>query len=363
MNHSACDLINVRNGMLNWRTGELLKHDPKYLSTIQLSVEYDPKATCPALDKFFSEVFPEDCVALAEEFAGYLMIPDASLQKAFIAVGSGGNGKGTFLKLLTHMLGRENISALDIHTLEEDKFAVATLIGKLANIHHDLSRKQLESTSRFKTLVSGDPISGEKKYKDGFTFTPYARLVFSANEFPRSEDKTNAYFRRLIFVEFQNTFADTTKEILKYDQVLANTPGFMSTLLNRAISGLRRVMERGKFTISQTSIKTIEQYKRECNSAYDFVQEFCQIEEWGWISRNEMYTKYTGWCDDNGLKSMSSKNFVNAIRDTSGVKESKREGVRGWAGLSWQPAGPPQTSSDEIAGFGPTKGGRRSDEF
>lgn len=361
INPLACELINVQNGMLDWKNGELLQHDPKYLSTIQISSEYVPDAKCEALDKFFADVFPPDCVALAEEFIGYLLIPDTRMQKAFIAVGAGGNGKGTFLKLLTSLLGKENVSTLDIHTLEDDKFATASLVGKLANVHHDLSRKQLESTSRFKTLVSGDPISGEKKFKDGFTFRPFARLVFSANEFPRSEDKTNAYFRRLIFVEFPNTFSGAAAEILDYDKVLAQTPGFMSALLNRGIAGLRRVMETGRFSISETSTRTIEQYKRECNSAYDFVQEYCHIEEWGWIPRQQMYQKYNGWCLDNGLKPMSSKNFVNGIRDTKGIKEVKREGVRGWLGISWVGGSGPKTGADEVSAFG--NEGKLSSDF
>ncbi len=361
INPHACDLINVANGMLDWRSGHLVPHDPKYLSTIQIAAEYAPDASCEALDKFFTDVFPPDCVALAEEFVGYLLIPDTRLQKAFIAVGAGGNGKGTFLKILTALLGKENVSTLDIHTLEDDKFATASLVGKLANIHHDLSRRQLESTSRFKTLVSGDPISGEKKFKDGFTFRPFARLVFSANEFPRSEDKTNAYFRRLIFVEFPNSFSGAAREVLDFDRILTRTPGFMSTLLNRGIAGLRRVMESGRFSISETSTRTIEQYKRECNSAYDFVQEYCQIEEWGWIPRQQMYQKYDGWCRDNGLKPMSSKNFVNGLRDTKGIKEVKREGVRGWLGISWVSGNGPKTGAEEVQTFGGDK--RLSNEF
>jgi len=361
INPLACELINVQNGMLDWRTEKIVPHDPKYLSTIQISAEYAPEVRCEALDKFFEDVFPPDCVALAEEFVGYLLIPDTRLQKAFIAVGAGGNGKGTFLKILTSLLGKENVSTLDIHTLEDDKFATAALVGKLANVHHDLSRKQLESTSRFKTLVSGDPISGEKKFKDGFTFRPFARLVFSANEFPRSEDKTNAYFRRLIFVEFPNSFSGAASEILDYDKVLTKTPGFMSALLNRGIAGLRRVMDSGRFSISETSTRTIEQYKRECNSAYDFVQEFCHIEEWGWIPRQQMYQKYDGWCRDNGLKPMSSKNFVNGIRDTKGIKEVKREGVRGWLGISWTNGSGPHTSQEEVETFGKER--KVSNEF
>ena len=48
----------------------------------------------------------------------------------------------------------------------------------------------------------------EYKFKDSFEFVPYARLVFSANHPPKSQDASPAFFRRWLVVPFERTFAD-----------------------------------------------------------------------------------------------------------------------------------------------------------
>lgn len=352
LNHRARELINVKNGMLDWRSGELLPHDPKYLSTIQIDAEYHPEASCPELDRFFGDIFPQDCMPLAEEFIGYLLTPDTSFQKAFIAVGSGGNGKGTFLKIITLLLGEQNISTVDLHTLEEDKFARALTLGKLANIHHDIGREELKSTSVFKTITSGDPITMEEKHKQGFNAKPYARLVFSANEFPTSKDKTHAFFRRLIFVEFPKTFFGAKEEVLEYEKKLCSIDTFMPALLNRAIGGLLRLHKNRKFSVSESSRKIDEKYRRDVDSAYDFFRECCILEEWGWIPRRVLYDKYFAWCKDEGITPMGARNFTNSFRKVAGITEGKTEGVRGWIGVSWQNGTPPDTTKDQIDRLG-----------
>jgi putative DNA primase/helicase len=70
-----------------------------------LPVSYDPKATCPNIDQFVAEVFPDDSTHLAYEIAGWLLTPLTSLQKAILLKGQGGNGKSVFIKILTRLLG------------------------------------------------------------------------------------------------------------------------------------------------------------------------------------------------------------------------------------------------------------------
>jgi putative DNA primase/helicase len=347
IDREAREWVNVQNGMLNWKTGELKPHDPKYLSTIQVGAEYDPEAKSEELDKFLEAIFEADALDLVEEFVGYLLIPDTSLQKCFVAVGAGGNGKGTFLKVLSSFLGESNVSALSIHEICEDQFGIANLFGKLANIHHDLEPKLLEKTGKFKNIVSGDELTGEEKYKTHFKFKPFCRLLFSANQFPRTTDRTQAFYDRLIFVPFPNRFRGTANCILDYDEQLIRTPGLLPSFLNRALRGLRRVMERGRFTIPQSSLAVIEEYRRENSSSYDFVREFCTFDDpTGFISRREMYQKYVGWCDESGLKSMSSKQFKKSLADLN-VREMRRSDGRGWSGISWM-NGTPKTEKDEI---------------
>lgn len=348
VNKKAKDLINLKNGMLEWRTGKLHDHSPDYHSLIQINAEWDPDARSEDLEAFYKQIFPDDCVPLVDEFAGYLMIPSTALQKAFVAIGGGGNGKGTFLKILTHLLGPENVSTISLHQIQDDKFATAGLLGKLANVYHDLDPNVLKSTGKFKSIVSGDPLSAERKYKDCFSFEPFSRLVFSANEFPRSTDKTDAYFDRLIFVKFPNKFRGTENQIIDYDQILVNKPKFMSALLNRAVAGLQRLMKNQKFTASSTSQEAIEAYRRECSNALDFLEDYCKrADTFQVIPRKALYEKYTGICEEGGMRPVSVKNFAKSVREW-GALEHKRDGVRMWSGIAWNEDGAPTTNRDEI---------------
>lgn len=117
------DVVNLRNGLLNIGTRQLAKHTPEHLSAVQLPVVYDPTATCPQIDRFISEVFPDDSTTLAFEIPAWLMLPDTSIQKAVLLIGSGGNGKSRYLRMVEAFLGNCNVSNLSLHRLESDRFA------------------------------------------------------------------------------------------------------------------------------------------------------------------------------------------------------------------------------------------------
>ena len=142
LNPSAKTLINVQNGMLNWATGELLPHDPAYLSTVQLPIEWHPDAKSDLLDKFLTEVFPSNALSLAEEMVGYFAIPSTVYQKAFMLCGPGSNGKSVYLQLIGFFIGAENISRVSLHDLEDSPFAAAELQGKLLNVYPEPRRHE-----------------------------------------------------------------------------------------------------------------------------------------------------------------------------------------------------------------------------
>ena len=86
--------VNVRNGLLDRRSGELHPHSPYVVSTIQLPVSWNPDATCARIDRFF-----DDAIAGAREFTyevfGYAIYPRLPIHKALLCYGKGRNGKGT----------------------------------------------------------------------------------------------------------------------------------------------------------------------------------------------------------------------------------------------------------------------------
>src|SRR5699024_268322 len=80
---------------------------------------------------------------------------------------------------------------------------------KLLNFEADSSANFVKGTETLKKLSGGlDAIHAEKKGKDAFSFTNYAKLMFSMNELPAFNDRTNGWYRRILILNF-NTNLDT----------------------------------------------------------------------------------------------------------------------------------------------------------
>ena len=101
---------------------------------------------------------------------------------------------------------KTNVSHIALQDLEDNRFRVAELYGKLANIFADLPSRRLYSSSMLKTLVSGDPITAERKHERPFVFRNVAKLIFSANAIPGTSDRSHAFYRRWMIVPFEHTF-------------------------------------------------------------------------------------------------------------------------------------------------------------
>ena len=223
-----------------------------------------PNAQCPEVDKFISEVFPEDAIPLGWEILGDLLTPERSVQKAICLLGEGGNGKSAFLDLATHFVGAENVCHLSLQRLEADRFSTARLYGKLANICPDLPGERLTSSAMFKAVTGCDRIRAEIKYRDSFEFMPFAGHVFSANKLPGSDDASQAFFDRWPIVPFPNRFRrarhETPRSVL---QARLTARGELSGALSKALEGLERVWRRGWFTEPQASRALVRRYQAE----------------------------------------------------------------------------------------------------
>jgi phage/plasmid-associated DNA primase len=188
---------NTTNGLLNLKTSEIKPHTNEYLSLTQLPEEYNPEARCPNIDKFLSDVLRPKDIQYILQLIGYCLLNDCRYQVSVMLYGhDGANGKGTLLDLVTTFLGVDNCSHRSLQSIDNNRFAVADLFGKMANTYADLKSTKLSETGNYKMLVTGDWITGEFKNKNAFKFRNKAKLWFSANEIPESDDKTDAFCRR-----------------------------------------------------------------------------------------------------------------------------------------------------------------------
>jgi P4 family phage/plasmid primase-like protien len=337
------EFINCRNGLLDWRTGALRPHTPAVLSTSQIPIAWKPQATCLAIRRFFAETLPWDTLDLIEELFGYALYPGNPFRKAVLLYGSGFNGKSVLLGLFRELLGSENVSAVPLQMLGENRFAGADLFGKLANICGDLDARAIEHTDLFKQATGSDVIRTERKFREPFDFKCGALPLFSANELPRTADQTDAWFDRWIIIPMRWRFAGAKEDPALAEKLTAELDG----LLVHAVSGLRRLMARRRFELPASIVQAGMRYRQTLDTVRAFVVEECHFEPLAWTDRAALYRAYRAWCTDGGRYALAAATFNQHLTNAfSGkINRRKRIGRPGWLGIGLGP-GPDEAAAE-----------------
>lgn len=305
-------VLSLRNGVLNLETLDFQPHDPKILSTVQLPVLYDANADCPKFKEFLSQVAYAEDIPVIQEFFGYTLWKDYVVHKSILCVGNGRNGKSTLLRVLRAMLGAENISSRSLQDFENRRFSTADLYGKLANIYSDLPDSALTRTGVFKMLTGQDSVTAEFKFKNTFTFTNFAKLVFSCNKIPRADDDTVAFFSRWILLTFPNTFEGPgeKKDLIKE----LTTEQELSGIFNWSLEGLIRLhTQNWTFTYSKSTEEIRLEYVRKSDPIGAFVMDCLAQKQDGQITKPELYSAFRRYCLGAKLPVTSQETFFRRL--------------------------------------------------
>ena len=331
-------LINLENGIYDIKHNAFIEHDPKYHFLSKIPIEYNKKAKIKKTKQFLKQVLKTEDIKRLQEIFGYCLYREYHIQKAFMFLGEGANGKSTILNLLKCMLGNHNVSSVSLQELCENRFAPSNLYGKLANIYPDLPDKTLTKTGMFKILTGGDTISAEQKFKDYFNFINYSKLIFSANKLPESRDDTNAYFRRWEFVNFPYTFYGDKCDTKIIEKI--TTEKELSGLFNWSLTGLRRLLKNGCFTDSRSVDEMREKYQRLASPIAAFVMDCLEIRPEKYIIKDDLYRCFAEYCVKKGLPVIQKNVFsmklhehvkVNDYRPTISGKR-----VQAWMGIGFE---------------------------
>jgi len=336
-------ILNLQNGLYDIRTGTLSPHTPEFLSTIRIPVTYDPTADCPRVKQFFSEVHSRDDIPVVEELFGYSLTPDYSIQRAFLFIGDGANGKSTELELLKHFLGKDNCANISLQAIESHRFAVASLFGKLANIYADIPSTSMRHVGLFKMLTGGDTIGAEKKFKDAFSFVNHARLIFSTNKPPKVNEDSLAFWRRWIILDFPNKFEGPQADTRVLQKL--TTKEELSGLLNVALQGLKRLLSQHSYSYQPSPDEVATRYLKAADSVYAFVEDICEVDSDAWVSKDDLYDAFCAYCRDENIPLKGKEAFGRGLKNATNVRLTERrqrvEGkeTRGWGGIGLK-AGP-----------------------
>lgn len=303
--------IAFKNGILDITTGEMHGFSPGLVITNVIPHNYNPAAYSSTADRMLNNVACGDPTirALLEECIGHCFFRSNELRKAFLLVGGKRGGKSTYLDCIKEILGRDNVSSLELKEISE-RFSTAMLQGKLANIGDDIGDDFLQGSqvALFKKVVSGSRIKAERKGLPPFDFDPYVKLIFSANEIPRMKDRGNGALDRMIIIPFNAVFdehAPNHEPFIREDLFKEESLEYM---INLGVEGLKRILNKG-FTHSEAVEEQIEEYEEENNPVIAFLKDLDVNKEIINERCKDVRRKYTVFCQENGFTALSDKQF------------------------------------------------------
>lgn len=320
-------LINLMNGTveINPANKEPVSIRPPKQSdflTYQLPFSYDPEVQAPMFIQYLNEVLPnKEMQKILAEYIGYVFVRTATLklEKALILFGTGGNGKSVFFDIIDALVGNENVSKFTLKSLTDSKgYHRAKLSNKLVNYASEIGKSM--ETSLFKQLVSGEPVEARLPYRDPFTLTNYAKLIFNCNELPTDVEHTNAYFRRFLIIPFKVTIPKSKRDRELAAKIIENE---LSGVFNWVLNGLNRVLEQKGFTECEEIEQQIKEFRRDSDSVQSFIGEREYTKSSNYTPLSELYTKYKCYCEQDGYHPVSKKKFSKRLRN-SGVKVMRK---------------------------------------
>ena len=264
-------LIALNNGVFNMNTMELVPYDESHIFTSKSPVNFIKGASCPQFIKAMREIVcnDEELLMCIQEIFGYTLINNTKGERAFYFVGVGSNGKSFTAEILTKIVGKKNVSNIQLSNFSE-KFGIEGIVGMTLNIANENEVGSIKSTENLKAIISGDSINISRKFKKAINYKPTVKLVFLLNTLPDTLDNTHGYYRKILIVPFNRVFKQEEMDKNLKDKVSEELSG----ILNWAIEGAKRLMNNDyKFTECEVIKKAIKDYKEEQNPVEAFSKD------------------------------------------------------------------------------------------
>jgi putative DNA primase/helicase len=316
-------LLNVRNGTLDLRTGQLREHRREDYLTKLVPVEYDLAASCPNWGRFLQRIMDgnADLIAYLRRVIGYALTGDVTEQCLWFLHGEGQNGKSTFLGTILALTGDYGIQAVpellmqrvhDQHPTER-----ADLFGRrfVATIETDEGKRMAESL--MKQMTGGDQIRARWMKKDFFEFSPAHKLFLAANHKPTVRGTDFAVWRRIKLVPFTVTIPDDEKDKQLPAKLKAELPG----ILTWAVRGCLEWRRNGLGEPDEVRQATAD-YQAEQDTLTGFIQECCFRHQEARCKASALFSAYQEWSGD---KFMTPKAFGMKVK-AKGYESSKTNG-------------------------------------
>ncbi|NQE36688.1 DUF3854 domain-containing protein [Microcoleus asticus] len=352
-------------------TSGILKHSPATGFTSYLPYSYKPltgtdasaidilRNNCPNTYRWMNTAMQGDRQKILKLLAvinGLLKFRFFDLQMFVHLIGKPGSGKGTFIRLLQKIVGRENWKGCKLKNMD-DGSTMASIIDKQLVACPD--ERTASGVDAILSMTGGDAVSYREVYKPASDAFFYGLLIVGSNN-PIFVGDTTGLDRRLCLVHFDNPLPAVLRNSRIEAAMDAEISQLIAVALNLSDSTVsERIQGVGKNQIAEFKLQEWDM-KVQTNSVAAHFDDCLIVDPTASTPTGKLYEHYKNWCDSN-LKAVSHIKYpkmlselCNDYLELSGVKW-RRSGGRSWfEGLRFRTEGETSpTHSDSLSALIP----------
>jgi putative DNA primase/helicase len=306
--------LNMSNGTLDLRTGELRPHRRADLISRSISIEYIAAAQAPRWGAFLEKVLPDpDVRSFVQRAVGYALTGSTREQVLFMPWGSGANGKSTFLETLRLVLGDYAAHTPADTLMARRETGVPNDVARLRGarfitcIETEAGRQLAEA--RVKQLTGGDKISARYMRGEWFDFEVVGKLWLATNHRPMIRGTDDAIWRRIMLIPFKVKIPPAERDGELREKLRGELPGILAW----AIEGCRLWLQHGLQPPPSVEAATSE-YREGEDQIGDFLADCC-IAGAGKISAERVFGAYRDWCAAMGEEPVSQRSLGERLSE------------------------------------------------
>jgi putative DNA primase/helicase len=302
-------LLNLANGTLDLKTGELREHQRDDFITKLAPVNYDPGAECPGWLRFLARILPDSTVReFIRRFVGYSLTGQTTEQCLLIQYGVGANGKSTLREVLRRMFGDYAQHTAFKTFLEQRNDGVRNDLAGLAGSRFVTASEGMHGRAFdegvIKDITGGEPVKARFLYGEYFEYFPQFKVWLATNHKPVIRGTDEGIWRRIKLIPFEVTIPEQERDPNLVERLTTELPG----ILNWALDGCL-TWQRDGLGIPAAVQTAGREYRCEQDVLGTFLSERCRQDPHQEEEYNALYQAYSAWCEQANERAEPSKAF------------------------------------------------------
>ena len=239
-------------------------------------------------------------------------------RRVLMLYGASSTGKSTLLEVLKRFFPADRVGATNPANWTNEYHAAA-LAGRALNLVGELDGTTPIQGGTFKSVTGGDVVEARHPTHRPFSFVCTAGHIFNCNRLPPTRDKSDAFFRRWLIVEFCNSVTPGKEIIGMADRIFEEE---QAAVLAWLLTGAANLAEHKGFPTTENHERLIHYWRAGNNSALQFLldSEYVRLDNAAevQIAGKEVFALYRKWAHEAGVKPMGRNAFYEAVAEGAG---------------------------------------------